>query len=198
MSGQAANSIPAACDDDSLLDRMRRDDTEAYRALVERHIDRAYALALRILKSTADAEDVTQDAFVKTWQNRHQWQSGRAKFSTWLYRVIVNRCIDLQRVPRRQWIEDVPEPIDNAEDAPTTLHKRQVYGQLDDALARLPPQQRIALALSYYEDRSNREIAEVMGTSVSAVESLLKRGRQRLRELLKRAEGDVRNILGET
>jgi len=186
------------CDDDGLLERMREDDTAAYRELVARHIDRAYALALRILRSTADAEDVAQDAFIKTWQNRRAWQSGKAKFSTWLYRVIVNRCIDLKRAPRSQWIEQIPEPADDKEDALTTIHKRQIYGQLDSALARLPVQQRSALALSYYEEMSNGAIAEVMGASVSAVESLLKRGRQRLRELLKRSERDVRIVLEQS
>jgi len=196
LSNQPA-SVRAGSDDEGLLDRMRADDTEAYRELVERHIDRAYALALRILRSAADAEDVTQDAFIKTWQNRHAWQSGKAKFSTWLYRVIVNRCIDLKRAPRGQWIEQVPEPADDKEDAPTTIHKRQVFGQLDRALARLPAQQRTALALSYYEEMSNGAIAQVMGTSIGAVESLLKRGRQRLRELLKRSERDVRIVLAQ-
>ncbi len=179
------------CDDDGLLERMREDDTAAYRELVARHIDRAYALALRILRSTADAEDVAQDAFIKTWQNRRAWQSGKAKFSTWLYRVIVNRCIDLKRAPRSQWIEQIPEPADDKEDALTTIHKRQIY-------ARLPVQQRTALALSYYEEMSNGAIAEAMGASVSAVESLLKRGRQRLRELLKRSERDVRIVLEQS
>lgn len=197
VSGRTMRLVHPTGDDESLLARMQNDDTEAYRVLVARHIDRAYGLALRILKSAADAEDVTQDAFVKTWQHRHAWQSGRAQFSTWLYRVIVNRCIDLQRAPRGQWIEEVPEPADEKEDALSSIHKRQVYGQLDEALACLPTQQRAALALSYYDELSNSDIAEVMGLSVSAVESLLKRGRQRLRELLKRAERDVRTALAD-
>jgi RNA polymerase sigma-70 factor (ECF subfamily) len=179
-------------DDDALLDRIRGDDEQAYRVLVERHIDRAYGLALRILRSASDAEDVTQDAFIKTWQHRHDWQPGRAKFSTWLYRVVVNRAIDLQRRPRGQAIDSVPEPLDEADDAVTAIHKRQMSSQLEDALARLPPQQRTALALSYWEDLGNAEVASVMGTTVEAVESLLKRGRQRLRTLLKRNAQDLR------
>lgn len=195
MTGRQMAAAPVVSDDAMLLARMKDDDPEAYRELVERHIDRAYGLALRLLKSPSDAEDVTQDAFVKTWLNRHKWQSGKAAFSTWLYRVIVNRCIDFHRAPRGQWIEDVPEPADDAEDALTTIHKREVYSRLDDALACLPERQRAALALSYYEDLGNPEIAEIMGITVSAVESLLKRGRQALRDLLKRSEGDVRRML---
>ena len=196
-SANACVSIPPAMGDDELLARMQDDDADAYRVLVARHIDRAYGLALRILKSAADAEDVTQDAFVKAWLHRHSWQAGRAKFSTWLYRVIVNRCIDLRRMPRSEWIDDVPEPADAADDSVTLIQRRQVYGQLESALARLPDQQRAAVALSYYDDLGNAEIAEVLGTSISAVESLLKRGRQRLRELLKRSERDIRHVLEE-
>lgn len=191
----ATPSIGPAEDDEILLERMRDGDAEAYRTLLERHIDRAYALALRMLRSQADAEDVTQEAFIKAWQNRESWQSGKAKFSTWLYRVIVNRCIDLHRKPPSQCLEEIPEPEDGAEDVVSAIQRRQVYGQLDVALGRLPSQQRAALVLSYCDDLSNGEISDVMGLSVSAVESLLKRGRQKLREQLRRSETDMRHVL---
>lgn len=183
--------------DEALLERMRADDVEAYRALVERHMNRAFGVAMRVLKNPTDAEDVAQDAFVKAWTNRHRWEAGRAKFSTWLYRVVVNRCIDLRRLPREEWIDDVPEPADDAEDSVSLIHRRQVYGRLEDALGRLPTQQRVAVVLSYYEDLSNAEIAEVMNTSVSAVESLLKRGRKGLREILRHSEADVKIVFGD-
>jgi RNA polymerase sigma-70 factor (ECF subfamily) len=195
-SNLAAEVCSPPVGDDDLLERMRSDDANAYRILVERHIDRAYGLALRILKNPADAEDVTQDSFVKAWVNRKNWQAGRAQFGTWLYRVIVNRCIDLRRSPKSEWIEDVPEPMDEGEDSVDSIHRRQVNGRLEDALGRLPPQQRAAMVLSYYEDMSNSEVADVMETTVAAVESLLKRGRQKLRDVLKRSEGDVRQFLG--
>jgi RNA polymerase sigma-70 factor (ECF subfamily) len=194
-SPQAAPEATIASLDDHLIERMRQNDESAYRLLVERHIDRAYGLALRILRRPADAEDVAQEAFVKAWINRDKWQAGRAKFSTWLYRVIVNRCIDLQRAPRTEWIDDAPEPIDEAEDCVSSIQKKQIYGRLEQAVERLPDQQRTAVLLSYYEDMANAEIAEVMGITVSATEALLKRGRQRLREILKRSAGDVRRLL---
>jgi RNA polymerase sigma-70 factor (ECF subfamily) len=194
-SPQATPEVTVASLDDHLIERMRQNDEHAYRLLVERHIDRAYGLALRILRRPADAEDVAQEAFVKAWINRDKWQTGRAKFSTWLYRVIVNRCIDLQRAPRNEWLDDAPEPVDEAEDSVTAIQRQQVYGRLEQAVERLPGQQRTAVLLSYYEDMSNAEIAEVMGISVSATEALLKRGRQRLREILKRSAVDVKRLL---
>lgn len=196
FAGQPAVA-PKDLGDEILLERMREDDVDAYRTLVERHMNRAFGVAMRVLKNPTDAEDVAQDAFVKAWLNRHRWESGRAKFTTWLYRVVVNRCIDLRRSPKNEWIDDVPEPADESEDSLSRIHRRQIYGQLEDALGRLPPQQRVAVVLSYYEDLSNVEIAEVMNTSVSAVESLLKRGRKGLREILRHAEADVKIVFAD-
>ena len=108
----APDSTPDAADvvydeDSELLDRLATGDEAAFRALVERHMDRAYAIALRIVGNAADAEDVVQDTMLKIWSHRGRWQHGRAKFSTWLYRVISNRCIDLRRKPRTENVETV-------------------------------------------------------------------------------------------
>lgn len=184
-------------DDEPLLRRIAADDESAFRALVERHIDRAYAVALRILNNAADAEDVVQDALLRVWTNRHRWEFGRAKFSTWLYRVVTNRCIDLRRGPRTEDVDDLSEVVDDRPDALTTLHRAEVTDLLEAAMRRLPEQQRIAVIFSYHENMSNAEIAEVMDTTVSAVESLLKRGRQQLRKMLRRSERDIRQSLAD-
>jgi RNA polymerase sigma-70 factor (ECF subfamily) len=182
--------------DDDLLDRIAEDDEAAFRTLVERHIDRGYALALRILGNRADAEDVVQDSFLKVWTHRGRWEGGRAKFSTWLYRVVTNRCIDLRRQPPNEDIDALELP-DGQPDAVTSLHRHEVNDLLNAAMGKLPEQQRIALLLSYQEAMSNIEIAEVMDTTVAAVESLLKRGRQQLRKTLRRSERDIRQSFGE-
>lgn len=190
-------ALAAELDDDALLERMKADDSEAYRILVERHVDRAYALALRTLRNPADAEDVAQEALVKAWTHRHSWQPGKAKFSTWLYRVVFNRCIDLKRMPSNACLDDVAEPEDDCPDSVDSIQRRQVYGRLEDALATMPEQQRAALTLAYFDEMGNSEIATVLGTTVQAVESLLKRGRQGLRERLRRSERDIRHIFAE-
>ncbi|MHC2579824.1 RNA polymerase sigma-70 factor (ECF subfamily) [Bradyrhizobium diazoefficiens] len=179
-------------EDSELLDRLAADDETAFRMLVERHIDRAYAIALRIVGNAADAEDVVQDTMLKIWSHRGRWQHGRAKFSTWLYRVISNRCIDLRRKPRTENVDTVPEVADGQPDASRVIERNELNGMLEEAMQRLPEQQRIAVILSYHEDMSNGEIAEVMDSTVAAVESLLKRGRQQLRQLLRRHERDIR------
>ena len=186
--------VPVVRDEDcELLDRLAANDEAAFRCLVERHIDRAFAIALRILGSRADAEDVVQDTFLKIWTRRGEWQQGRAKFSTWLYRVVTNRCIDLRRRPRTEDVEAVPEPADKQPDAVSAMQRSEVFNMLEEAMNLLPEQQRIAVILSYHEDMSNAEIAEVMETTIAAVESLLKRGRQHLKKILRRNEGDIRH-----
>lgn len=193
----APDSAPVAADvvfdeDSELLDRLATGDEVAFRALVERHIDRGYAIALRIVGNAADAEDVVQDTMLKVWSHRGRWQHGRAKFSTWLYRVISNRCIDLRRKPRNENVETVPEVADSQPGAVELIERNELNGMLETAMQRLPEQQRIAVVLSYHENMSNAEIAQVMDTTVAAVESLLKRGRQQLRQLLRKHERDIR------
>ena len=192
----APDNPPVAADivfdeDSELLDRLATGDEAAFRTLVERHIDRAYAIALRIIGNAADAEDVVQDTMLKIWSHRGRWQHGRAKFSTWLYRVVSNRCIDLRRKPRSEDVDAVPEMADPQPDASAMIERNEVRDLLEGAMQRLPEQQRLAVILSYHENMSNGEIAEVMDSTVAAVESLLKRGRQQLRELLRRHERDI-------
>lgn len=184
---------PVLDEDEELLNRLALNDEAAFRTLVERHIDRAFGIALRIIGSRADAEDVVQDTMLKVWTHRGRWQHGRAKFSTWLYRVVTNRCIDLHRRPRTDNVDAVPEPADAQPDVVSTMQRDEVTHMLEDAMRRLPEQQRVAVILSYHENMSNGEIAEVMDTTVAAVESLLKRGRQQLRDLLRRHEPDIRH-----
>ena len=179
-------------EDSELLDKLATGDEAAFRMLVERHIDRAYAIALRIVGNAADAEDVVQDTMLKIWSHRGRWQHGRAKFSTWLYRVISNRCIDLRRKPRTENVETVPEVADGQPDAADIIERNELNSMLEIAMQRLPEQQRIAVIFSYHESMSNGEIAQVMDTTVAAVESLLKRGRQQLRQLLRKHERDIR------
>ncbi|QDG76084.1 RNA polymerase sigma factor [Labrenzia sp. PHM005] len=171
--------------DDALLELIGQHREDAFRLLIQRHIDRAYAVAYRILHNGPDAEDAVQDAFLKVWTQRGTWQAGKAKFSTWLFRVVTNRCIDLLRKSKVDVTDELPELEDDACDQSEELERTEAAEILEGAMGKLPDQQRIAIVLSYNESLSNPEIAEIMETTVSAVESLLKRGRQKLRDLLK-------------
>jgi len=184
--GQAGQAVDERAADDALARGER------FRALVLPHLDAAYNLARWLMRAPADAEDVVQDTMLKVWTHRGRWQHGRAKFSTWLYRVVSNRCIDLRRKPRTENVDVVPEVADGKPDAASVIERAEMTDILEAAMQRLPEQQRVAVILSYHENMSNGEIAEVMDTTIAAVESLLKRGRQQLREMLRRHERDIR------
>ena len=183
-----------ALSDDELFGFIALGQEEAFQALIERHIDRGYAVAYRILQNASDAEDVLQDAFLQVWSRRESWKPGKAKFSTWLFRVVTNRCIDQLRRKKTSSIDVLPELSDDNSNQSHILEMQQAIELLEDAMAELPEQQRIAIVFSYHENLSNGEIAEILETSVSAVESLLKRGRQKLRKILKNHSGDILSL----
>ncbi|HVM82542.1 MAG TPA: RNA polymerase sigma factor [Candidatus Binatia bacterium] len=176
--------MTAESSDDGLLARVAEGDRRAYAQLMDRHIDRAFGLARRVLGNKSDAEDVVQDAFLKVWQKAGQWQPGRAQFSTWLYRVVVNRCLDLKRKPVNAALDNVAEQSDDRPDAYEDIEARQRQARIAAAVAELPERQRTAVALSYTAGLSNAQAAETMEISVKAFESLLVRAKRELRERL--------------
>jgi len=169
--------------DEALMARIARGDEPAYRQLARRHLPGAIALARRILRNTADAEDVAQEAMLRVWIHAPRWQP-LALFRTWFRRVVVNLCLDRKR--RAPWVEleaagDIADPAaDAGEDVERSERDRLVQA----AIAALPARQRTAIVLTYGEGLSNAEVADALGTSVSAVETLLVRGRQNLRRAL--------------
>ncbi|RED44798.1 sigma-70 family RNA polymerase sigma factor [Aestuariispira insulae] len=168
--------------DEQLMRAVQSGDKRAYRQLVERYINRTVALARRFVANQSDAEDIAQDVFLTLWKNAQQWQPGKAAFSTWLYRITVNRSIDYKRKMSFDPLDEVAEPEDGGLDAVSQIHTRQVSQKLRSAIGRLSEPQQVAMALYYHEGLSAARCAEVMEIKVNALESLLKRGRQKLRE----------------
>jgi RNA polymerase sigma-70 factor (ECF subfamily) len=177
--------------DEALMLRIRDDDELAYRVLLLRHVYRAQRLALRLLGDRGAAEDVIQDVFLQIWIRRADWQEREAKFTSWLYRVVYNRSLDLRRKRRESQIDEGYEAPDETPDAITRIYRGQVLQRLRKALSLLPEQQYLALFLHYHEGYSAREAAEALGTTLDAAESLLKRGRRSLRESLKKEHLNV-------
>ena len=168
--------------DAELLQAIADGDRTAFDRLSQRHLDRAYSVALRMTGSKADAEDVTQDVFLRLWLRPESWQPGQAQFSTWLYRVVVNRCLDLKRRPRGTDLESVEEPQDPDANAEEDLLEAERSRALDAAVARLPERQRAAIVLTYTAGLRNAEAAASMDISVKAFEALLVRAKRELRD----------------
>jgi RNA polymerase sigma-70 factor (ECF subfamily) len=177
-----------SADDDALLMRAGTGDQRAFKVLVSRHLPRAISLARRMTGNATEAEDVAQEAFLRVWQKASAWRSGDARFSTWLYRVVVNLCLDRRRKKTMVPLEAAGDPSDPAPSVELKLVEDQRTRIVTEALATLPDRQRTALVLTYYEELSNIAAAEVLGVSVSALESLLVRARKALRAELERSQ----------
>jgi RNA polymerase sigma-70 factor (ECF subfamily) len=172
-------------DDDALLLRRIADgDRGAFDRLSRRHLDRAYAVALRMTGNRADAEDVVQEVFLRLWQRPDAWRPGQAQFSTWLYRVVVNRCLDLKRRPKAGALDAIAEPQDPRPDAETDLVAAARQRAVNDAVEALPERQRAAIALTYTAGLKNTEAASALDISVKAFEALLVRAKRELRDAL--------------
>ncbi len=160
-------------------DLLNQADRLAMDKLFSLHADYVYRLALSRLGAVSDAEDVTQDVFLRLIKNRRQ-HTQRAKFRTWLYRVTSNVVTDLLR--RRGRLTLSPEPPDLVQaanqDDQLTLH------QAIAVMSQLPQRQREAVLLREFEGFSTAETAEALGISAGSVKTHLHRGLQRLRELL--------------
>ena len=177
--------------DQVLVTCIARGDQTAYQELVERYLDRSLALAQRILGNRSDAEDVVQEAFLRVWTHAAQWRPDGARFGTWFYRVVVNRCLDQTRRAVPVSLDAAEGVADAAPDGMAQVHRHQITRHVEAAMGRLPDRQRAALALCYYDEMSQAEAAQVLGVSVGAVESLLVRARRRLRELLQAIAPDL-------
>jgi RNA polymerase sigma-70 factor (ECF subfamily) len=178
---QAAEPVDG---DAELLRAIAGGDRAAFDRLSRRHLDRAYGVALRMTGSRADAEDVVQDVFLRLWLKPESWRPGQAQFSTWLYRVVVNRCLDLKRRPRGTDLDSVEEPQDPDANAEDSLLDAERNRALDGAVNQLPERQRAAIVLTYTAGLRNAEAASAMDISVKAFEALLVRAKRELRDLL--------------
>lgn len=174
-------------DDAALLARYARGDAGAARALTVRLAPRAHAQAFRMLGDRSEAEDVVQEAMLRLWRIAPEWRTGEAQVSTWFYRVVSNLCTDRFRKHGRGGValDDVAEPEDPAPGAEARLQEEARHAALRAAIAALPERQRLALTLRHFEGASNPEIAEQLGISVEAVESLTARAKRALAAALK-------------
>lgn len=171
--------------DHDLMQRVAAGDKAAFRLLVARHLDFCVRFAERMTGSRHDAEDIAQEVCLRVWKEAAKWRP-EAKFTTWLYRVMTNACIDHKR--RRRALPLLGEEEAIPDDAPgpeMTLQTRQRAARVKTALAQLPERQRAALVLGYYEELTNEQAAAAMGIAVNAYQQLLYRARQGMKAQLK-------------
>lgn len=169
--------------DTQLIGRILDGDTSGYGVLVERYKDLAYTIAYRILGRREDAEEVVQDAFVKAFQNLSSFRQ-KAKFTTWLYRIIYNTAISRHRQKKPGWqsIEEMTVPDHVLEFVAEEEEDRHKI--LENAMQQLPEEDRVILTLYYVDESSVEDLHSILGISKANVKIKLFRARKRLQELV--------------
>lgn len=177
--------------DDVLIERVGRGDRDAARILMDRMLPKILGLSQRMLKDPLEAEDVAQETFIRVWKAADRFEKGRAKVSTWISRIAINLCYDRLRKRREVLTDEVPERADQGISQETAMVRDESANRVVDAVNKLPDRQRMAMELVHFQEMSNIKAAEIMSVSVEALESLLARGRRKLKSLLMQDAGDL-------
>lgn len=184
MPNEMQQRSPRTDPDLELVRLVAQGDGAACAELVDRHLGRITAFAARMLSERAEAEEVAQEVFLRVWKHAERWEPGRALFSTWLHKVALNLCYDRLRRQREVSLPEGVEPEGHEDSPEKALRRKERAHRVSRAVASLPERQRAAISLCHYQELGNIEAAGIMNISVEALESLLGRGRRRLRELL--------------
>ena len=182
--------------DELLIRRAQRGDADAFEQLLLEHQKNVYNLCYRMAGNPDDAMDLSQETFLRAWRCLDQYQFASA-FSTWLYRLCSNICIDFLRRRRRQ--QTVPLTFEDADGEEQTyavpdaqpLPEEQVELKLtretlQAAMAQLPPEHRAVLQLRVVNEMSYEQIADVLDIQIGTVKSRLSRARNQLKKILER------------
>lgn len=177
-------------DELQLVARLRARDQVALNMVYERYSNVVYAIAVRILGQTADAEDVVVDCFWQVWQQSDNYDTSRGQLRTWIVTIARSRALDRLRAMRRAPVVSVDDESTFVAAAQATDNPEQeaVLGQqaalVRQALASLPREQREALALAYYRGLSQSEIAEQLSEPLGTIKTRIRLGMMKLREQL--------------
>ncbi len=183
--------------DADLMLRVKQGDMIAFEELVEKYKQPVINLIYRTLPDATEAEDLAQNVFIQVYKSAHRYQVA-ARFSTWLYTIARNLCLNEIRRRSRHPADSLDEvhsenddqPARQFEDVkiftpPDTLLQGELADKIEEALAELPENQRTAILLCRQDELSYEEIAVILGCSLSATKSLIHRGRETLKQKLK-------------
>ncbi len=177
----------ATLEEQQCLERARSGDRAAFGTLMRQHHRRVYRLALQLTGSAGDADDVTQETFLRAYRAIHRFD-GRADLFTWLYRICVNVALNLRRQGKRiaADLDDprVPEPVDGAEDPALKAERASAYRELAKALDTLSESLRTTMILACVEQVPYKDIAQVLGCSEGTVAWRVHEARRKLREVI--------------
>jgi RNA polymerase sigma-70 factor (ECF subfamily) len=171
-------------DDEALVAGIAGGSERAFEEFLTRHIDAIHGYTQRLTGSRDDADELTQETFLRVWQRAGSYQPGRVRVTTWLHTIAHHLCVDRWRRPAVEAADDADLLPDPAPGPAGELERARLAARLDQALARLPLDQKAALLLAEVRGLSLREVAAVLGGTVDAAESRLARARRALRSVL--------------
>jgi RNA polymerase sigma-70 factor (ECF subfamily) len=176
-------------DDTDFLDKLREGDKTAFDELIKLYANRIINTCYRFLLDKEDAEDISQEVFIEIFQSLKTFR-GDAKLSTWIYRIAVTKSLDeIKKRNRKKRItvfgkmmhlEEVADWISGGPMPDKSIHEKEKMNEVMQALNTLPDNQRVAFTLSKIDGYSNKEIAEIMKTTIFAVESLVSRAKKKV------------------
>jgi len=178
-------------EEDELMRRIASGDKLAFRTVMGVYMTDIYRFAYSVVGDSARADDIAQEAYIRLWTKAGMWDSAAGGLKTWLFVMTHRLCIDDIRRQRKHHepIEETENLIpDSGKDPLHALSDKETSEVVKKALLSLPERQRSALMLVHYSGFDNKEAAAILGVSVDALESLLSRGRQKLRGLLSGAQ----------
>lgn len=187
--------IDKLMNDKKLIDDLKNADHQAFREFVEQYENMVVNTCYGFLRNQEDAEDIAQEVFIEIYRAIHHFRE-EASLSTWIYRIAVNKSLNLiKKNKRKKWANSIQAAFGNEEDSePFTdtktpnpqisLEQQERIQILYKAIDSLAENQKVAFTLSKFEDFDYKQIAEIMGTTVSAVESLLNRAKKNLQKKL--------------
>jgi RNA polymerase sigma-70 factor (ECF subfamily) len=181
---------------EALVDAARKGDPRAFEMLVKRYRHRIFALALHMTGSPSDADDITQDAFVRAFKNIHRFE-GRSEFFTWLYRIALNRALNVRRDNKRRRTTDLDDPrvtvavaVDSHGNPQRALELRETYVHLVKAFDRLSPLLKTTIALTMMQGLSYPEAAVVLETTEGTIAWRIHEARKQMRQAIEGALKD--------
>ena len=178
-----------------LIVQLQQGDEAAFKKLVDEWQDMVYNTTLGIVQNADDADDITQEVFIQVYRSVSSFK-GDSKFSTWLYRITVSKALDHEKKKKRQKRfgfvqslfgagEDGQEHAVEFDHPGVQMEKKERANELFKALQQIPDKQRIAFTLHKLQGQSYQEVAEIMNTTLYAVESLMGRAKTNLKTVLK-------------
>lgn len=177
----------SSLDDDEIIIRSQKGDNAAFGELVNRYQRRVFALAYQMTQDSEDADDLSQEAFIRAYEAIGRFQVGM-KFYTWMYRIVVNLCINFQK-KRSRIVNLSPEheariPSKRKQNPAVIIQNEELGETIRNALEKLPDHQKTVFALRVFQDLSYKEIADTLNISIGTVMSRLNRAREALKSYL--------------